>query len=334
MNLFKKFQKSHDDPSLKHSKSMPFGLSSQGSMHEPCVDPRKAVHRGKTPLKTSDIVYVEQAPGMLDIYRAQLDHPPTRAQFDTGMDLLEQFPSPPQPPPRPPRSALRTTSLHSNGIRPQLPTQNCNTSDQRVAGRHRTIQRSPSVACFSRPTATAYPSLARKQRREATTDQAVANVLKTTDALVARTPLLPPVPTTHSPRPYNSRANLRRVPSHVAIPSTAAPDHGQSYWPHRNYRDYMDEQNPDVICSMITGYPVAPCYDEHSSKHLQPIRFNMENPDHLQKTLSHFIHTAVAQGRPLDARAHGRYHRIIDAGNPTGIVPEVGADWSRQVVYR
>ncbi|KAG1753341.1 hypothetical protein EDB19DRAFT_1668681 [Suillus lakei] len=346
---------------LKHSKSMTFGLSSQGSRREPFVDRFKVVHRAKTTLKTSDIVYIEQAPGILDIHRAQLhqdvqDHPPTRAHFDSYADLLDQFPNPPQPPPRPPRSALRTASLNSKNSRP---LQNCTT--QHVVHRQRTIERSPSVACFSRPTATAYPSLARQQKREATADQAAANVLKTANGQApelgsstqvdrvrakssagrsyAPVPPAPPVPITHPPHPlisrstHSSRSNLRRVPSHVTIPRIAAPDHGQSYWPHNTYREFLEEQNPDVIRAMISHYPLAPCYDP-SQERLRPIRFDMEDPSHFQKTLSYFINMAVAQGRPLDARADGPYRRIVNAGDPTGIVPEIGADWSQQVVYR
>lgn len=343
---------------------MTFGLSSQRSTHGLRTDPLKPVYRGKTPLKTSDIIYIEQAPGVLDIRRAERypdlrDLSPPRAHLDTYADLLDQFPSPPQPPPRPPRSALRTASLNSKNSRPQLSLKNCNTSDQLVAGRQRTLQRSPSVTCFSRPTATAYPSLARKQRHEATGDQAVANVLQIADSQVPevwssgqadcarvkssadRSYTIPPVPsaspitTTQSPRPlisrsaHSSRINLRCVPSHLAIPRIAAPDHGQFYWPHDNYREFLEEQDPTVISAMITRYPIAPCYDP-SQGQLRPIRFDMEDPSHFRKTLSYFIHMAVAQGRPLDARADGPYHRIVDAGDPTGIVPDVGTDWAQQ----
>lgn len=362
MTSFKKlFQKSHDDktPSLKHSKSMTFGLSPQRSIREPCANPSKPVYRGKAPLKPSDIIYIEQAPGILDIEHAQCypglrDLPPHRADFDSFTDLLDQFPSTPLPPPRPPRSALRTASLNSKNSRPKLPLQNCNTSHQYVVGRQRMLQRSPSVACFSRPTATAYPSLAHKQRHEAADNQAVANAMQTAYAQVpvvgssrqadcayatssaGRSYTAAPAPTTYSPRPpisrsgHSSRASLRRVPSHLAIPRVAAPDHGQSYWPHSNYREFLEEQDPNVISAMINRYPVAPCYDP-SQEQLQPICFDMENPSHFRKSLSYFIHMAVAQGRPLNARANGLYHRIINAGDPTGIVPEIGADWSQQV---
>ncbi|KAG2122726.1 hypothetical protein DEU56DRAFT_904355 [Suillus clintonianus] len=258
MRSFKKlFHKSNDDQmaSPKHSKPTPLELPSHESMYEPYADPFKAVYGGETPLKISDISYVEQAPGMLDIHRAQWDHPRSRAHFDRSADL-DNFPSPPQQPAKPSRSGLRTTSLNSS-MRPQLPMQNWDTTERHIAGRNCILQRSPSAACFSRPTATAYPSLVRKQRRGATVDEALANVVKTPDgrapvfgssrqaervrakssAGCSYTPALPapPVPTTSSSRPpisrsaHSSRANLHRVPSHVAIPRTVAPDYRTSY---------------------------------------------------------------------------------------------------------
>jgi hypothetical protein len=153
-------------------------------MLEPYADPFKAVYHGKAPVKTSDIVYIEQASGILDVRRAQWypdvhDHLPSRTNFDTYAE--DQFSNPPPPPPKPTRSALRTTSLNSKGIRPQLPLQNCSTSNQHVTSRQRIIQQSSSSTCFSQPTVTTHPSLARKQRREATADQAVADLLKTSD---------------------------------------------------------------------------------------------------------------------------------------------------------
>lgn len=66
MNSVRKmFQKSNDDRvALTHSKSMPLGSSSQGRMREaPRTGPSKPAYRGKTPLKKSDIVYVEQTRG-------------------------------------------------------------------------------------------------------------------------------------------------------------------------------------------------------------------------------------------------------------------------------
>ncbi|KAG1767455.1 hypothetical protein EDD22DRAFT_306093 [Suillus occidentalis] len=283
MISFKKlYQKSHDDktPSLKHSKSMTFGLSPQRSTREPCANPSKPVYRGKAPLNTSDIIYIEQAPGILDIERARCypgfrDLLPHRADCDSLTDLLDQFPSTPPPPPRPPRSALRTASLNSKNSRPRLPLQNCNTSHQYVVGRHRTLQRSPTVACFSRPTATAYPSLAHKQWHEPADNQAVANTMQTADGQIpvvgssrqvgcvratssaGRSYTSAPAPTTNSTclpisrSAHSSRASLRRVPSHLSIPCTAAPDHGQSYWPHNNYRGFLEEQDPNVISAMI-----------------------------------------------------------------------------------
>ncbi|KAG2049438.1 hypothetical protein BDR06DRAFT_705041 [Suillus hirtellus] len=187
MVSFKKlFRKCKEDkkPSLKHSQSMPFRYS-QASMFEPYADPFIAVYHGKTPSKPSNIVHVEQAPGMRDIHRAQWhpghDHPPSHSHFDTHAHLLDQYPNPPPLPPKLIRSASGTTSLNSQSMRPQLLPKNCTTSDQPVAGRHRTIQQSSSATYYSQPTAAAYPSLGRKKRREATADQAVANLLQTPD---------------------------------------------------------------------------------------------------------------------------------------------------------
>lgn len=270
---------------------MTFGLSPQRSIREPCANPSKPVYRGKAPLKASDIIYIEQAPGILDIERARCypglrDLSPHHADCDSLTDLLDQFPSTPPPPPRPPRSALRTASLNSKNSRPKLPLQNCNTSHQYVVGRHRTLQRSPTVACFSRPTATAYPSLAHKQWHEAADNQAdgqvpVVGSSRQADCVRAmssagRSYTPAPAPTTYSTGPpisrseHSSRASLRRVPSHLLIPRVAAPDHGQSYWPHNNYREFVEEQDPNVISEMINRHPVAPCYDP-SQEQLQPI---------------------------------------------------------------
>jgi hypothetical protein len=54
--------------------------------------------------------------------------------------------------------------------------------------------------------------------------------------------------------------------------------------------------------------------------------FDMDEPGCLEKTLQWYIHMALAERRPLDARAGGRYHRIVDKNN-MGIDPETGADW-------
>ncbi|KAG2073498.1 hypothetical protein BDR04DRAFT_1152263 [Suillus decipiens] len=234
MDSFKKwFQKCHGNkkPSLKHSKSMPFRLS-QASMLEPYADPFKAVYHVKTPqVKTSDIMHAEQAPVMSDVHRAQWyqdvhNHPPSRPHFDAYIE--DRFPNSQQPPPRPTRGALRTTSLNSRSIRPQLPPQNCNTRNQPAARRQRAIQQCSPATCSSWPTATGYPS--RKQRCEATVDQTVVDLLDTVDG---RPPVFgssrqaervrakssaghsyTPVPsasTTHSPHSEISRAHSSRT---------------------------------------------------------------------------------------------------------------------------
>jgi hypothetical protein len=215
-------------------------------MLEPCADPFKAVYYGKAPPKTSGTVYIEQAPRTRDIHHQQW-YPdvhgrlPSRTHVKTHAGLLDQFPNPSPHPLRHTRGVLRTTSLNSMSIRTQLPPQRCNTSSQHVAGRQRTIQQYSSATRFSEPTATSYPSVARKLRREATADQAVADLLKTADGQPpifgstrqaergraksnvghSYTPIPPGPPvrrnrTTHSPRPlishsaYNTRTNMSR----------------------------------------------------------------------------------------------------------------------------
>ncbi|KAG1746190.1 hypothetical protein EDB19DRAFT_1954133 [Suillus lakei] len=298
MNSFKKrFQKNDNQmASLKHSKSMVFGHDSEGRRREPPrTDPSKPVHRGKTPLNKSDIVYVEQAPGILDIHTL----PPNFYDGPNRADLLAKFPHSPESTPGLPRSGFRAMSLNSNSIRPQPPVQNSSTSGQQ-----------------------AYPSIPRRtQRREATTDQVVADMLKTADG---HTPILgssrqaeriraksnvgrsytpacppppPPVPTTHSPRPitsrsaHGSRVNIQDVPSHVATPFTPAPDHGQPHWPYPygHYDAISRERDPEI---------------------------------------------SFAHGRPLDAWADGHYHRIVDEVVLAGIVREPGIDWPWPSIHR
>jgi hypothetical protein len=58
-------------------------------------------------------------------------------------------------------------------------------------------------------------------------------------------------------------------------------------------------------------------------KQLKDRKIMYYEPRCLEKTLRWYIHTALGQGRPLDARA----------GDSMGIVPETGEDWSKQGVY-
>ncbi|KAG2072824.1 hypothetical protein BDR04DRAFT_1095999 [Suillus decipiens] len=139
MNSFKKmFQKFDDDQkvSLKHSKSMTF--SSEGRKREPpCDDPSKPAYRGKTPLQKSDIVYVEQAPGILEIYHGKLSqdtyyHGATRSKVGARADLLAKFPHSPEPTEGLPRSGFRTLSLNSKSAKPQIPINNSGTNGQQA----------------------------------------------------------------------------------------------------------------------------------------------------------------------------------------------------------
>ncbi|KAG2148297.1 hypothetical protein BD769DRAFT_561046 [Suillus cothurnatus] len=342
MNSFKKiFQKSNDDQtaSLKHSKSMPYLLSLEGRTRDHRDHPSKPIYRGKSPLKKSDIVYIEQAPGMLEIYHGKLSqhtyyHSPINATSDKREDLLAKFPHSPEPVEGLPRSGFRAVSLNSQGIRPQVPVHNLSTTTQQ-----------------------AYPSMPRRrQRLEASVGQSSADLLQIPDdhtrsaGLAERIraksstnrscALDPPVPTTHSPRPiiprsaHSSHVNIHHIPPHVAIPAPAMPNRGYPSRPQRDYRQFLEERDPNVIRRMINQYPIAPLCSERTPEHLRPIRFDMVDPRYFQKTFREYVETAVAQGRPLDARVGGPYRRIIDMVDLIGIVPETGNDRSQQVVHR
>ncbi|KAF8844737.1 hypothetical protein BDN67DRAFT_1007902 [Paxillus ammoniavirescens] len=148
----------------------------QGVARDLEPDPNKPVYRGKTPLKPSDIVYVKQTPDAVEfpgVHQGDRSH---LGYHDPYYDILETFPSPPAPPPVPPRSPLRTTSLNKRDATPYVVEA---TVKYAPAGRVRTVQRSSSVACFSRPTAAVYPALSGKppsvrQRREFPIHGAVA----------------------------------------------------------------------------------------------------------------------------------------------------------------
>jgi hypothetical protein len=310
-------------------------------MHEPRADPSKPVYRGETPLKKSDILYVEQAPGMLEINHGKPSqhayyHGPARANSDTRADLLAKFPHSPELTEGLPRSGFRALSVNSRSLRSHMPThKNSDASGQQ-----------------------AYPSIPRRnQRHEATVDQASADALQIhadhtrSGRLAERTRTkssagranIPPSPAPVLPTPrslhpilsrsaHSSRVNIREVPSRVAIP-TPAPAYSQSYWPYAKYDEFLHEQDPAVLRGMINRYPLSPVCNERCPEHMRPMHFDMDEPRCLEKTLRWYIHTALAQGRPLDARAGGRYHRIVEASDPMGIVPETGEDWSKQGGY-
>ncbi|KAG2336458.1 hypothetical protein BDR05DRAFT_1005839 [Suillus weaverae] len=345
MNSFKKmFQKSNDNQkvSLKHSKSMPHGFSSEVRKREPPrADPSKPAYHGKTPLKKSDIVYIKQAPGMLEIYHGKLSqhtyyHEPTRANIDAHEDLLAKFPHSPEPTEGLPHSGFRALSLNSKSVKPQTPIHSLGTSGQQ--------------ACPSIPR--------RKHRHEATVDQASVDVLWTPDdhtrsgrlaerirakSSTARSNIpppapAPPLPTTRALHPtllcsaHSSRVNIREVSSNVAV-LTPVPAYQQSYWPYSQYDEISFEQNPTVLRRMINHYPLAPVSSKCCPEHMCPMYFDMDDLCCLEKTLHWYIHRALAEHHPLDARAGGRYRRIVDISN-TGIIPETGSDWSQQGGHR
>ncbi|KAL4074037.1 hypothetical protein V8B97DRAFT_1277697 [Scleroderma yunnanense] len=156
MDQFRKFFKLSGPASstkpLKHSKSMPLRSGAKAIKEED--EHKKPVYRGKGPLKTSDLTYVEQIPGMLDIPRSTYQNPSRPGCHSSYLDLLDRFPSPPGPPPIPPRSPLRSMALDDN------------TTDHVVnhptryppIGQEPVVHRSVSVTSFSYPTSTVYTS--------------------------------------------------------------------------------------------------------------------------------------------------------------------------------
>ncbi|KAG1762719.1 hypothetical protein EDD22DRAFT_546639 [Suillus occidentalis] len=326
MNSLKKiFQKSDNDQkvSLKHSKSMPYLSSPDRRNREPPRDDlSKPTYHGKTPLQKSDIVYVEQAGRVLDIHHGELSmpqytnyHGPTRKYVHTRMDSLAKFPHSPEPTEGLPRRGFRpgAVSLNSRNDNPQIPTYNSGPSGQ---------QAYPSTPC-------------RTQRYEATVDQFSAQRIRaksSTDRAnipPSRAPA-PPLPTTRalhqtlSRSAHSSRANIRRVPSHAAV-RTPAPAYPRSYWPYSQFDEISHERDPDILREMINRYPLAPASSARCPRNMRPMYFDMDEPGCLEKTIQLYIHMALAERRPLDARAGGRYHRIVDFCH-MGIDPETGAD--------
>lgn len=313
MNSFKKiFQKLNDDQkvSFKHSKSMPHAFSSDRRNREPPRDDRsKPTYRGKTPLQKSDIVYVKQAGGVLDIYHDEPSmpqhtyyHGPTRTYVNTRVDSLAKFPQSPEPTEGFPRRGFRAVSLNSRSDNPQIPTHNSGSSGQSAY---------PSTRC-------------RTQRHEATVDQFSAQRIraKSTDRAnipPSRAPA-PPLPTTRalhqtpSRSAHNSRANIRRVASHAAV-RTPAPVYPRSYWPYSQFDEISHERDLNVLREMINRYPLTPVPSARSPGNTRPMFFDIDEPRCLEKTIQWYIHMALAERRPLDARAGGRYHRIVDLCN-------------------
>ncbi|KAG2153731.1 uncharacterized protein EDB93DRAFT_211633 [Suillus bovinus] len=122
---------------------------------------------------------------------------------------------------------------------------------------------------------------------------------------------------------YKSLVNISEVASHVAV-QTLAPAHPK-------YDEILQEQDPIVLRKVINDHPLSPVCSEHYPEHMHPMHFDMDEPQlGSSKTLQFYINTALAQGRPLDVRAGGRYRRIVDAHDPMDIVSETGSDWDER----
>ncbi|KIJ18861.1 hypothetical protein PAXINDRAFT_96983 [Paxillus involutus ATCC 200175] len=355
--IFKMSGPDADTRPLKHAKSMPLRSKSK-SRREQEPDPNKPVYRGKTPLKPSDIVYVKQTPDVVGFSGDYQEDRLHRGYHDPYYDILEKFPSPPAPPPVPPRSPLRSTSLNKRDATPYVVEATVKYSP---AGRVRTVQRSSSVACFSRPTAAAYPALSGKppslrQRREFPIHGAVAipeppiedklPVISSNAILGSHTPrhaermrAKSQSQATHlaygqnhsrlqqsSTRPplsrsavHASRPNLRQ-PSPASLRSRTPSGAGRG-GPHSG--DAMDHVERERARKWIAQSPMSPPVPDNAPFYLRPIYFDMRNHRCLDVGLNYHLHLATGTGRPLDARYYeGRYHRLLEANIPKGIVPE------------
>jgi hypothetical protein len=120
--------------------------------------------------------------------------------------------------------------------------------------------------------------------------------------------------------------NIKDVPTHVAVP-TPAPAYLQFFWPYSKYNEILHEQDPTVLRAMANLHPLAPVCNERCPEHMRPMHFDMEDPRCLERTLRWYIKMALAQGRPLDVRAGGRYRRIVDASDPMEVSKLIPSSW-------
>ncbi|KAG2356169.1 hypothetical protein BDR07DRAFT_1613243 [Suillus spraguei] len=220
-----------------------------------------------------------------DIEHAYYYHGPTRAKVNThtDSDLLAKFPHSPEPTEGLPRSGFRALSLNSQSIKPQIPSHNLGTSSQQ-----------------------AYPSIPRtKQRHEATLNQASADVPLTSHDHDARSGRLA----------ERIRAKSSAARSNIPLPPAPAPAYPQSCWPYSQYDEISREQDPTVLRGMINRYPLAPVCRERYPEHTRPIYLDMNERRSPQQTLQWYIRMAFSERRPLDVRAGGRYHRVVDISN-------------------
>ncbi|EGO25814.1 hypothetical protein SERLADRAFT_448738 [Serpula lacrymans var. lacrymans S7.9] len=149
--------------SLKHARSMPFHNSSsyQG---RPVVQEEvpRLVYRGKRPLQKSDIVYVE---GVMNGPQPDdfIDFPDFPADYYTR-NIIDRFPVPPTSTPdaTPMPSSGRDSPVTRDVELGYAVDEDEGVDQNQYAGKQRSMQKPSSVSCFSRPTASAYPSLAQR----------------------------------------------------------------------------------------------------------------------------------------------------------------------------
>ncbi|KAI6157687.1 hypothetical protein BKA82DRAFT_229913 [Pisolithus tinctorius] len=311
--IFKLSGQDSHEKLLKHSKSMP--LRKAKSPKERDGEGSKSVRRTKEPFKTSRLNDVEQMPGV----------PVTQHQHSYGAglhgsfgDLLDRFPDPPGPPPRPIRNPLRATSLNNAS--------------------HVTN------ATPSRPTAVRYPSLLDQPRGRQHRKFAIHQAIPIPDSNHETNIVVPENVVLGSVIPRRAARDRAQTEAHSYGSDPFQVHHlashtGSGRGSGLHSRDAtiaerMDTGERERARRWIAESPLAPPAYEDSPYNLRPVRFDMQNFKCAKVGLDYHAQLAAGTGRPLDARYDGQYHRLLGPSLPRGLVPEVGSNWSNDVLPR
>lgn len=306
--IFKLSGQDSHERSLKHSKSMP--LRKPKSPKERDGECWMSVRRTKEPLKSSRLNGRERMHGVLVTQHQRSYGDGLHGSF---VDLLDKFPDPPGPPPRPPRNPLRATSLN-------------NTSYITDPTPHPTPAKKPSSVSQS-------PG---SQHRKFAMHHAtpISNPDREIDIVVPDNVMLGSVIPRRMAR---DRAHMEAHVhgndlNHPASYSTSGRGRGSRSRdaPIAGRIDFGSER--ERARKWISESPVAPPIYEDMPYNLRPVRFDMRNSKCVQVGLDYHAQLAAGTGRPLDARYDGQYHRLLDPSFPQGLVPEVGCNWSKDIL--
>lgn len=307
--IFKLSGQDNHERSLKHCKSMP--LRKSKSPKERDGECWMSVRRTKEPLKSSRLDGREQMHGVLVTQRQRSYGDGLHGSF---VDLLDKFPDPPGPPPRPPRNPLRATSLNNTSyITDPAPS-------------HPTPAKKPSSVSQS----------PRSQRRKFAIHHAtpISNPDWERDLVVPENVMLGSViPRRMARDRVHTEAQVHGNDlNHPASYSTSGKGRGSRSRdaPFAGRMDFGFER--ERARKWIAESPVAPPIYEDMPCNLRPVRFDMRNSKCVEVGLDYHAQLAAGTGRPLDARYDGHYHRLLDESFPKGLVPEVGRNWSEDVL--